>query len=84
MVLQHKAKTNLHDLIESQARSTMPEVVIQAKPLTSLFAQTSQPDPVDNKRKWDKKGKDVVDEEEQVIPSKEHEPQKGVKIARIT
>nr|POE71579.1 hypothetical protein CFP56_12804 [Quercus suber] len=82
MVLQRKAKTSLLELLESHAGGNVPEVAIQTKPLTPPPTKTSQPDPTDKKRKWDQKGKDVV-EEGRGIPLKETEPWKGAKVARI-
>ena len=73
MVLQRKSKTSLLELFESHAGGLVPEVAIQIRPPTPLPAHTSQPKPVDKKRKRDKNGKDVAEEGE-VIPSKESEP----------
>lgn len=42
---------------------------------------TSPLELVDKKRKWDRKGKDVVEEGE-IVPSKELEPYKGSKIVK--
>ena len=81
MVLQRKSKISFLELLESYVGGTVPKVVIQTKPPTPLLAQTSQPDPVDKKRKQDQKGKDVV-EEGRGIPTKEPEPHKGDKVAR--
>lgn len=55
------------ELLESHAGGSVPEVAVQTKPPTSLLAHTSQPDPAEEKRKQDRKGKDVVEEGE-VIP----------------
>ena len=81
MVLQRKPKTSLLELLESHARRLVPEVAVQTRPPTPLPTHTSQLEPTDKKRKWDWKGKDVVEEGE-VVPSKELEPQKGAKIAK--
>lgn len=81
MVLQRKYKTSLLELLESYAGGTVPKVAIQTRPSNPLPAQTSQPDLANKKRKLDRKRKDV-DEEEEVILSKELEPQKGAKTTR--
>lgn len=55
------------EIFESHAGGSVPEVAVQTKPPTSLPAHTSQPDSTEEKRKQDRKGKDVVEEGE-VIP----------------
>lgn len=70
MVLQRKQKTSLLELLESHAEGSVPEVAIQTKPPTPFPTHTSEPNPANKKRKWDQKGKDVV-EEGKVIPFKE-------------
>ena len=81
MVLQRKLKTSLLELLESHAGGFVPEVAIQTRPPTPLLVHTSPFEPVDKKRKRDKKGKEVAKEGE-VIPFKDLEPQKGAKIAK--
>ena len=73
MVLQKKPKMSLLELLESYAGGSVPEVAIQTRPPTPLPIHTSLLELADKKRKWDKKGKDVV-EEGKVIPSKDLEP----------
>lgn len=63
---------SLLELLESHTRWSKPKVAIQTQPLTPLLVHTSPSKPADRKRKYDKKGKDVV-EEGKVIPSKELE-----------
>ena len=82
MVLQRKSKTSLLELLESHVGGTVLEVAIQTRPPTPLPAHCSQPNPADNKRKRDRKGKDIV-EEGDVIPSKELEPQKSAKVVKV-
>ena len=81
MVLQRKPKTSLLKLLESHEEESIPRVAIQTWPPTPLPVHTSPSKPTDKKRKWDRKGKDLVEEGE-VIPSKELKPQKGAKIAK--
>nr|POE57240.1 hypothetical protein CFP56_01893 [Quercus suber] len=83
IVLQRKPKTILLKLLESYAEGSVPEVTIQTRPPTPLPVHTSPSEPVDKRRKRDRKGKDVAEEGE-VIPSKMLEPQKGAKIAKGT
>ena len=73
IVIQHKTRSSLLDLLESHARGNMLEKAIQTKPLTPPSAQASQLDLVDKKRMRDQKGKKVV-EEGKGLPSKECEP----------
>lgn len=58
------------ELLESHAEGSMPEVAIQTKPPTPFPTHTFEPNPANKKRKWDQKGKDIV-EEGKVIPFKE-------------
>ena len=81
MVLQCKTRTSLLDLLESHAGGNVHKVAIQAKPPTPPPSQASQIDPTDKKRKWDQKGKKVV-EEGKGLPAREVESQKGAKVAR--
>jgi len=73
MVLQRKPKTSLLELLESHVVGSVPEVAIQTRPPTPLLVHTSVLEPTNKKRKWDRKGNDVV-EKGKVISSKELEP----------
>ena len=79
MVLQRRKKTSLFELLESYARRSTLEVAAQPWPLTPLPTHTSPLEQIDKKRK--RKGKDVF-KEGGVVPSKELEPQKGMKITK--
>ena len=68
--------------MESQVRGNTPEKAVQAKTSSLPPTQTSQLDLVDKKRKWDQKGKKVMDERRK-SPSKEVEAQKGSKQPRV-
>ena len=81
MVLQHKSKTSLLELLESHARGMVHEVAIQTRPPT-LPTHSSQPNLTNKKRKQDQNGKDIVEEGE-IIPSKELEPQKRAKVVKV-
>ena len=81
MVLQHKTKTSLLDLLEFHAGGNVPKTVIQTKPSTLPFTQIPQLDLADKKRKRDQKGKEAV-EKGKGLPTREAKPQKGAKVAR--
>ena len=72
-MLQHKTRLSLLDLLESHVGGNVLETAIQTKSPTPTFAQVPHPDPAYKKRKWDYKGKEVV-EERKDLPSKEAEP----------
>ena len=76
MVLQHKMRTSLLDLLESHAGGNVPKKVVQVKLPTLPPTQVLQLDPANKKRKRDQKGKEVV-EERKNLPPKEVEPYKG-------
>ena len=61
------------EIMESQVEGKAPKVVNQAKHPSLLTPLDPQPDPVDKKRKREQKGKDVI-EEGQDVPPKENEP----------
>ena len=61
MVLQHKSKSSLLDLLKSHAGGNVLEKAVQTKPPTPFSGQVPQVNPLD------KRG----------YPSKEVEPQKG-------
>ena len=82
MVLQRRKNTSLLELLESYARGFTPKVAIQNGPPTPLPTHTSPLEQADKKRKRDKKGKEVSEEGE-VVPSKELEPQRGVKLSKV-
>lgn len=77
MVLQHKTRLSLWDLMESQVGGNVLEKAIQTKPPTPPSIQALRPDPANHKRKRDKKSKEMV-EEEKSHSSKEAEPQRGL------
>ena len=79
MVLQRRKKTSLFELLESYAGRSTPEVAAQPWPPTPLPTHISPLEQIDKKRK--RKGKDVF-KEGGVVPSKEFEPQKGMKITK--
>ena len=81
MGLQRKPKMSLLDLLESHAGRNALEKAVQLKPATLPSTQVSQIDPADKKRKWDQKGKEVM-EERRNLPSKEAEAQRGGKQAK--
>ena len=61
----------------------MPKKAIQPKPLSLPSTHASQLDLADKKWKWDQKGNKVI-EERKTAPTKEAEPQRGGKHAKIT
>ena len=73
MVLQRKPKMSLLELLESHLVGSVPEVAVQTQPPTPLLVHTSVLELANKKRKWDRKGNDVVEKGE-VISSKELEP----------
>ena len=64
---------SLLELLESHVVGSVPEVAVQTRPPTSLLVHTSVLELANKKRKWDRKGNDVVEKGE-VISSKELEP----------
>ena len=82
MVLQHKMRTSLLDLLESHAGGNVPKKVVQVKLPTLPPTQVLQLDPANKKRKRDQKGKEVV-EERKNLPPKEVGPHKGGEHARV-
>ena len=83
MVLQRKMRTSLLGFLESHTGGNVPKKAVQPKPPALPSTQTSQLNLADKKRKRDPKGKEVL-EERRNLPSKEAEPQRGGKHARVT
>ena len=82
MVLKCK-NTSLLELLESRAGGSMPEVSIPPWALTPIPSRTFLIEPLEKKRKREKKGKEVAEEGE-IPPSKDPEPHRGAKITKVT
>lgn len=80
MVLQCK-NTSLLELLESHAGGSTPKVAVHTWPTTPLPFYTSSAEPLEEKRKREKKGKEVFEKGE-IPPPKDPEPQKGTKAAK--
>ena len=83
MVLQRNTRSSLLEIMESQAGGKASKVVGQAKHPFLSPPQDTQPEPVDKKKKWEQKGKGVM-EEGRGVPPKEIEPQRRDKAAKTT
>ena len=83
MGLQCRTRTSLLDLLESHAGANVPKKAVQPKPLSLPSTHASQLDPADKKWKLDQKRNKVI-EEKRTAPTKEAEPQRGGKHAKIT
>ena len=68
--------------MESWAGGNASEKANQSKPPALPSTQTFQLEPADKKRKWDQKGKKVMDERRR-SPSKEAEAERGGKQAKV-
>lgn len=83
MGIQCKPRAGLLDVMESQAGGKVPEKTTQAKLPPPPPTQPLHPDPVDCKRKRDKKSHDVVEGGKGPL-SKEVETKKKAKQTRVT
>ena len=81
MVLQRK-NTSLLALLESHAGGTTLKVNVNPRPPTPLSSQASLVEPLEKKRKRDKKAGKEMSNEGKIQPSKDQEPLKGAKIAK--
>ena len=81
MVLQRK-NTSLLALLESHARGTTSEVAVNPRPSIPLPSRASPAQPLEKKRKRDKKARKEISKKGKIQPSKDHEPLKGAKIAK--
>ena len=88
MGIQHKPKSSLLDLIESQPGRDAPRKAAQAKLPTPSQTRVPTPPPTlpsqatELKRKKDAKGKRVIGAE-QILPPREDEVQRAPKQARV-
>ena len=80
--LQRRTKSSFWDLIESSVGGNALEEATQAKLLPPPSTQPLRLDPTDHKRKRDQKDPKVVEGGKSPL-SKEVEPQKGAKQARV-
>ena len=81
VVLQRKTP-NLLALLESHVEGTTPEVAVNPCPPTPLPPWVSPAEPLEKKRKRDKKAGNETSKEGEVQPSKDQEPPKGSKVAK--
>ena len=79
MGIQHKPRSTLQKLLESQPGANALRKAAQTKLPTLPPTQPLRSDPVDHKRKREQKGKEVV-EVSKDHPSQEVEPQKGANL----
>ena len=82
MGIQHKPRSTLQKLLESQPGGNALRKAALTKLPTLPPTQPLRSDPVDHKRKREQKGKEVV-EVSKDHPSQEVEPQKGAKQGRF-
>lgn len=80
MVLQRK-NTSLLKLLESHTGGSIPKVAVHPWPTTPLPSYISPAEPLEKKRKREKKGKEAS-EKGDIPPPKYLEPQKGTKAAK--